>query len=300
MKVLVTGATGFIGSHVAVRLARAGHEVIATGRDPGKVPALAEVARLTLGRLELADPSNWQTLLSGCDALVHIALGWGDDGPAMLRADTAASVRLFEAARIAGVRRIIYTSSTAANGEMSAVNAEDRQPRPTDFYGATKASTEMFARVYAKTHGMQVHVIRPGYIFGEPVVPGGRTQSDARFSRICRAVRDGAAVQLIKHDGTQFLHAADLAEVYLRLLAHDAAWSMHYALSQEWRSWEEIARMAMAESGRDVPIELEDRGYGATPLLFDVSALKRDLGLAFGNAGRLRGHVRWELQRDAH
>ncbi len=297
MRIVVTGATGFIGSHVAVRLARAGHAVVATGRDPGKVPALAEVKGITLDRLDLADPASWAGPLRGAEALVHVALGWGDTGPEMLAADTAASIGLFEAARRAGVRRLVYTSSTAANGEMVPLNAEDGPPRPTDLYGATKAATEMFARAYAAQQGLPVHVVRPGYIFGEPVVAGARSQPDRRFAQICEAVIEGRPVRLVKHDGTQFLHAADLAEVYRKVLEDPAPFSIHYALSRDWVSWETVAGVAMEEEGRKVPVELEDRGYGAEPYRFDVSAIERDYGLSFGNADRLRGHVRWELAR---
>jgi UDP-glucose 4-epimerase len=297
MRIVVTGATGFIGSHVAVHLARAGHAVVATGRDPGKVPALAEVKGITLDRLDLGDPGSWAGPLRGAEVLVHVALGWGDTGPEMLAADTVASIGLFEAARKAGARRAVYTSSTAANGEMVARNAEDRQPRPTDLYGATKAATEMFARAYAAQQGLPVHVVRPGYIFGEPVVAGARSQPDRRFALICQAVREGRPVKLVQHDGTQFLHAADLAQVYEKALGDPAPFTIHYALSSDWVSWEAVARMAMEEAKRTVPIELEDRGYGQQPYLFDVSAIQRDYGLSFGNADRLRNHVRWELGR---
>ncbi len=297
MRVVVTGATGFIGSHVAVRLARAGHAVVATGRDPEKVPALGEVPGVSLARLDLADASSWAAPLRGADVLVHVALGWGDTGPQMLAADTAASVGLFEAARAAGARRVVYTSSTAAIGEMVARNVEDRQPRPTDLYGASKAATEMYARAYAAQQRLPVHVIRPGYIFGEPVVAGARSQPDRRFGQICQAVREGRPVKLILHDGTQFLHAADLAEVYLAVLGDPAPFSIHYALSKDWVSWEAVARMAMEAAGRTVPIEREDRGYGAEPYVFDVSRIAGDYGLSFGNAERLRAHVRWEMGR---
>ena len=294
MKIIITGATGFIGSHVAGRLARAGHEVVATGRNPRKVPALETVPGITLARLELRDPTSWAPALTGGDVLVHIALGWGEGGLLMLQADTAASVGLFEAAHAAGVRKIIYTSSTAAVGEQRGEDREDCQLRPTDYYGATKASTEMFARAFARTTKVQVHVIRPGYIFGEPVVDGASVYSDTRFRNICRAVREGRPVRLIQNDGTQLLHAGDLAKVYEALLTHDAGFSTHFALGKDWCSWADIARMAMTERGREVPIEFEDRGYGP-PLLYDLSAIERDFGLAFHGREQLRAHVRWVL-----
>ena len=294
MKIVITGATGFIGSYVAVRLARAGHEVVATGRNPRKVPALGAVPGITLARLELGDPKSWGPALAGADVLVHVALGWGEGGLLMLQADTAASVGLFEAAHAAGVRRIIYTSSTAAVGEQRGDDREDCPLRPTDYYGATKASTEMFARAFARTTKVPVHVIRPGYIFGEPVVEGASVYSDKRFRNICHAIRDGQPVRLIQNDGTQFLHASNLAKVYEALLTHEVGFSTHFALAKDWCSWADIARMAMAEHGREVPIEFEDRGYGPA-LLYDLSAIERDFGLVFPSREQLRAHVRWVL-----
>ena len=294
MRIVITGATGFIGSHVAVRLARAGHEVVATGRNPKKVPALGAVPGITLARLELGDPTSWAPAMAGADVLVHVALGWGEGGLLMLQADTAASVGLFEAAHAAGIRKIIYTSSTAAVGEQRGDDQEDCQLRPTDYYGATKASTEMFARAFARKTKVQTHVIRPGYIFGEPVVDGASIYSDTRFRNIARAVCEGRPVRLIQNDGTQFLHADNLAKVYEALLTHDVGFSTHFALAKDWVSWADLARMAMTEHGREVPIEFEDRGYGP-PLLYDLSAIERDFGLAFHSVEKLRTHMRWVL-----
>lgn len=299
MKILVTGTTGFVGSHVALHLARAGHDVVATARDPAKLPALSGVDGIRQARLDLGDRDGWEELLDGCAALAHIALGWGDDGPAMLERDTAASVALFEAARKAGARRIVYTSSTAANGEMTLSNREDRAARPVDFYGATKAATEMFARAYAHAHGMNVHVVRPGYVFGEPAIAGARSQPDPRFRTLCADILAGRPVRLVRHDGTQFLHARDLAKVYVALLEDPRPFTTHYALSSRWRSWEELARMAMELAGKEVPLEIEDRGYGKDPYLFEVGAIREDFGLDFDNEAQLANHLEWHLAEAA-
>lgn len=295
MRILVTGATGFIGSHVVAHLSSLGHVVLAGSRQPSKVPALYALPGAIPVELELSRREGWAELLAGCDAVVHVALGWGDTGTEMLEADTAATVGLLEAARQAGVGQFLYTSSTAACGTMDPLTAENRAPQPLDLYGATKAASEMFARAYAATGSMKVHVVRPGYIFGEPAVEGARSQPDGRFAKICRAVRDGVPVPLIRHDGTQFLAVTDLVQVYAHLLGHEPNFSLHHALSKEWRSWEEVARMAMDESGRVVGIEAQDLGWGEEPHRFDVSAMERELGLAFGNAEALRRHVRWQL-----
>jgi UDP-glucose 4-epimerase len=153
----------------------------------------------------------------------------------------------------------------------------------------------MYARAYSHRHGLQVQVIRPGYIFGEPVVEGARSQPDGRFRQLCADVKAGRAVRLVRHDGTQFLHAQDIAQAYLGLLGHAAPFSIHDALSPDWRSWEQVARWAMQVAGKEAPLELEDKGYGAEPFRFDVSALQRDLGLQFPNEARLKAHLAWQL-----
>jgi UDP-glucose 4-epimerase len=297
MRIAVTGSTGFIGSHLCVEFARDGHQVVATSRDPSKVPALGNVPGIQLARGDLSDPASWPAALAGCDALVHVALGWGENGPAMLRADTEGSVLLFQAAIDAGIRTVVYTSSTAACGEMSALNREDAVPRPVDFYGATKAATEAYLRAFGHSAGASVHIVRPGYIFGEPAVDGAHAQPDGRFRSLVGALVRGEDVRLVRHDGTQFLHVQDLSKVYLALLSHRASPSLHYALSNRWVSWEEIAVQASRLANKPLGLVLEDRGYGDVPFLFDVSRIQRDFGLAFGNEDRLREHLRWELSR---
>jgi len=298
VKILVTGTTGFIGSHLAVHLAACGHEVIATARQPEKLAILSSLDGIRQARLDLQDRAGWTGLLTGCDAVAHVALGWGETGPAMLEHDTAASVALLEAAREAGVGKFLYTSSTAANGEMSPANHADRAARPVDLYGATKAATEMFCRSYANTSDMSVHVVRPGYVFGEPAIKGARSQPDQRFHALCESVRNGTPVHLIRHDGTQFLHVRDLVRVYAKLLEHSAKFSIHYALSARWRAWGWVAQEAMRIAGLTLPLDIEDRGYGETPWTFDVSGMRDDLGLSFDNEDRLREHLKWGLSRE--
>jgi UDP-glucose 4-epimerase len=297
MRIAVTGSTGFIGSHLCVEFARTGHGVVATSRDPTKVPALGHVPGIQLARGDLSDGSSWPAALAGCDALVHVALGWGEGGPAMLRADTEGSVVLFQAAIDAGIRTIVYTSSTAACGEMRALNGEDNAPRPIDFYGATKAATEAYLRAFGHSTGASVHIVRPGYIFGEPAVDGAHAQPDGRFRALVRSVVREEDVHLVEHDGTQFLHAQDLSKVYLALLGHRASPSVHYALSTRWVSWEQIAVQASRLAEKPLKLAIEDRGYGAEPFLFDVSRIRDDFGLAFGNEERLGEHLRWEISR---
>ena len=148
---------------------------------------------------------------------------------------------------------------------------------------------------YAFSGGPRMHIVRPGYIFGEPVLAGTDAEVDQRFVQICRSIKQGLPIRLIKHDGTQFIHARDIAEVYLALLSHPETFSIHYALANEWVSWAKIAEMAMEEAGKRVAVKLEDCNYSPVPYLFDVRKLEMDFELSFVNEQELREHIRWAL-----
>ena len=121
MKIFITGATGFIGSYVAQRLLDAGHELVALARDPDKHPALSEQQHVKRLHGTLYDYELIAKHIEGCEACVHIALGWGDRPLEMLRTDTTATVSLLQTCLDAGVKRFVYTSSTAVLGPFSPI-----------------------------------------------------------------------------------------------------------------------------------------------------------------------------------
>ena len=83
---------------------------------------------------------------SGGDAVIHVALFWGETESSILSNDTLSTVKLFEMAEKAGVKRFIFTSSTAAIGYKNSVCTEDMMLDPEDHYGAAKAASEMFLK----------------------------------------------------------------------------------------------------------------------------------------------------------
>ncbi len=88
MRIFVTGATGFIGSHVAYQLLNAGHDLVIIARNPQKLPWLTAHPKVKRVTATLYDNDTIHNLLPGCEACIHIALGWGDRdrvGRGMLR-----------------------------------------------------------------------------------------------------------------------------------------------------------------------------------------------------------------------
>lgn len=292
MKIFLTGATGFIGSHVAKAFLEAGHDLVCFARNIHKIPALLEHPRVQMVAGELKDTLLFLDALQGCDACVHIALGWGDTPTEMLLADTLPSVALLEAAAQAGCKQFLYTSSTAAMGEMRNPMHTDLRCLPVDLYGATKSATECYMLGYRSTT-MRCNILRPGYTFGNPCFKGATSQPDSRFRDIVRKALRHESIELIQHDGTQFISADDLAKVYLAILQSNADRKTYLGLAPKWFSWLEIAQLAIEMSNSQSSVNLIDQGWGAEPILFDVSSLQESFQIVVDSNKQLKKHIQW-------
>lgn len=172
MRVLVTGATGFVGQGIIPALIAAGHKVRAAVRAPGPLPDGVETAIIG----DLSKPLNRGFAFEGVDAVVHAA-GVAHSGPGIgedvyRRVNTDATVELAEAAARAGVRRFVFLSSVRAqSGPVAdAVLTEDMTPEPSDPYGRSKLAAEQALA------GLSIPfvVLRPVLIHG----PGVRYNMD--------------------------------------------------------------------------------------------------------------------------
>ena len=119
MKVFVTGATGFVGSHVAHAYAAAGAELRLLTRGTSQLAGIADLRGAELVRGDLAAPEGLRGALAGCEALVHVAADyrlWVRDPKAMYVVNVEGTRALLRMAREVGVRRVVYTSSVATMG----------------------------------------------------------------------------------------------------------------------------------------------------------------------------------------
>lgn len=169
-RILVTGATGFIGRALCQALAARGHRIVAAVRDAG-TPAPG-VDLCPLG--EFGADTDWAPALCGVEIVIHLAqhahrkAGGFEQEPA-----TAAA--LAWAAAAAGARRIVYLSSIKAMGEETRPGRPFRagqEPRPQDPYGSGKLATE---RALAEVPGIELVVIRPPLVYGPGVGANFRT-----------------------------------------------------------------------------------------------------------------------------
>ena len=173
MRVLVTGATGFTGGHLARALAARGYDVAALVRDESRAEPLAR-AGISLVQGDLRDRAALVRAAAGAQVVYHIAAiyrqaGLRDDEYRAVNAGAVAT--LIEAAGAAGVSRVVHCSTVGVHGDIASPPAGADAPlRPGDIYQVTKLEGERVARRAAETAGIDLVIARPTGIYG----PGDR------------------------------------------------------------------------------------------------------------------------------
>ena len=241
MHVLVTGATGFTGGHLARALAARGDTVRALVRDPRRAADLAS-AGIELATGDLTDRAALDRAARGVQVIYHIAAIYRQAGlpDAAYRAVNAAAVRsVIEAAASAGARRVVHCSTVGVHGDIEHPPANETAPlRPGDIYQVTKVEGEAIARAAAEDTGVEVTIARPSGIYG----PG-----DRRLLKLFRGVARRRFVVL--GDGKIYYHLTyvdDLIEGFRLCAEVPAAAGRTYILAGgEVTTLEElIARIA--------------------------------------------------------
>jgi UDP-glucuronate 4-epimerase len=213
MRYVVTGAAGFIGSHLAETLKAAGHDV--RGIDcftDYYDPALKEenARGLDVQRLDLAeDPLDF----AGYDGVFHLAgqpgvRSFGDVFPLYLRRNELASQRVFEAAARDGVKVLFASSSSIYGAAERYPTPEDTRPRPNSPYGITKLACEHLADAHAREFGLDCVIVRYFNAFGP------RQRPDMAFTRIVVALAEGGHFEVFG-DGEQsrgWTYVSDVVE----------------------------------------------------------------------------------------
>jgi UDP-glucuronate 4-epimerase len=213
VRYLVTGAAGFIGSHLAEALQQRGHDVVGVDCFTDYYdPALKEenAGGRDVLRLDLAAED---VPLEGVDGVFHLAgqpgvRSFGDVFDEYVRRNLVATRRVFETAARAGVR-VVFSSSSSVYGEAESYpTPEEAVPQPISPYGITKAGCEQLARAYALAFGLDVVVLRYFTFYGP------RQRPDMAFTRIVEALEHGSPFELYG-DGLQsraFTYVADGVE----------------------------------------------------------------------------------------
>ncbi len=219
MRYAVTGAAGFIGSHLADALVARGDDVVGIDSfNDYYDPALKEenAAALDVRRLDLARD---EIDLAGFDGAFHLAAqpgvrSFGDVFGLYVERNVLASQRLFEAAARDGVR-VVFSSSSSVYGEAESYpTPEDAPPAPLSPYGITKLTGEHLVRAYERSFGLDAVVLRYFNAFGP------RQRPDMAFAKVVSALASGSPFDLYG-DGEQtrgWTYVADVVDATIRAM----------------------------------------------------------------------------------
>ncbi len=212
MKIGVTGANGFVGGYLLPELRTAGHEVSALVRrresiSPGTVDRIVDVPSIDGD----ADIDTLRGALAGLDVVVHLAaqvhvMDGSVSEAAFRHVNVDGSVRLFEAARAAGLKRFIFISSVKAAGERSGDRPLDATApaAPEDAYGRSKRDAERALTEVAENGDCALVILRPAFVYGWP--PAGN------FRTVISAVQKGLPLPLAGIDNRRDMtYAGNLA-----------------------------------------------------------------------------------------
>jgi len=234
MRYVVTGAAGFIGSHVCDELLERGHDVVG-------IDAYTDYYDVAMKRRNTADLSRHRSfravehdlrvsglveLLDGADVVVHLAgqpgvrLSWADHFHIYVERNITASQRLLEAARHAGVPRLVLASSSSVYGNATAYpTSEESATRPFSPYGVTKLAMENLAWSYAENWQLPVVILRYFTVYGP------RQRPDMGMHRFITNAAQGEPL-VVYGDGEQirdFTYVSDAAMATIAASTADLA-----------------------------------------------------------------------------
>jgi nucleoside-diphosphate-sugar epimerase len=275
-RVLVTGGTGFIGAHCLVQLLAAGHETRATVRDlkresdvratlrQGGAGEVGE--RLTLFRADLNADAGWAEAAAGYDFVLHVASPFPSRAPKdendLIAPARDGALRVLKAARDAGVKRVVLTSSFAAIGygapkdrtaaftekDWTNLNDPTVQPYAKSKTIAERAAWDFIAR---EGGGLELAVINPVFVFG-PVLGPDTSPSILLVRRLMDGSLPGCPDLTLGA-----VDVRDVADLHLRCMTDPAARGERFlAVSGDFVSMREIARMlkeGLGDLARKVP-----------------------------------------------
>jgi dihydroflavonol-4-reductase len=207
MKVLVTGATGFTGGHLARHLLEAGHDVALLVR-PASTDRAADLQRAgaEVRTADLADAAAVGGAARGCEVVYHIAATYREAGQgdaAYTRVNVDGTRHVLEAALAAGARRVVHCSTGGVHGHIEHPPANETAPfAPGDVYQRTKLDAEQLAASFGASRGIEVVVARPIGIYG----PG-----DMRFLKMFRGLARGRFPMLGR--GDVFYHLTFISDL---------------------------------------------------------------------------------------
>ena len=312
-KTLVTGAAGFIGSHVALRLLERGDEVVGLDNmndyyDPSlKEARLRRITGLSgfrFTRIDVADREKVSALfeMERFERVVHLAAQAGvryslENPAAYIDANLVGFGNILEGCRRTSVQHLVYASSSSVYGANTKLpfSVHDNVDHPLSLYAASKKANELMAHTYSHLYGLPTTGLRFFTVYG----PWGRP--DMAIFIFTRAILRGEPIDVFNHGKMMrdFTYIDDIVEGVVRTLdrvpAADPAWSADDSdpsrSNAPYRLYNignhtpvelmELIRIIGATIGKEPTLTFRDMQPGDVPATFaDVEELRRDVGFA--------------------
>ena len=301
MRVLVTGATGFLGGHLIEEMSKGPHVPVCAYRQGSDTERIDRLG-LEKVRFDLTDADSMVTALKGVDAVVHLAAYYTFTGKKEMyeKVNVEGTGLLLKACQEAGVRRFLYCSSTEAMGPIEHPPGDESSPlNPQYEYGRSKARAEELVRA----SGLDWTVLRPSGIYGPSNVDDVAYYFITSFKGFASKFIIGSGRNYI-----QFVHVKDVVQGFRRALDAPASIGRTYIITQSRAyTYEEVYRV-LAEIFQQAeprlrlskwlakfmmtPIELFNAALGRENFLyrretvesvtsdraFSIEAARRDLG----------------------
>ena len=299
MKVLVTGAAGFIGMHCAARLVARGDEVFGVDnlspyysvelkRD--RLRELERTAGFSFEQVDVADAQALERVLARArpDAVLHLAAQPGvryslDNPGSYVQSNLVGFANLLEACRRHPPRHLVYASSSSVYGANTKLpwSETDNVDHPISLYAATKKADELMAHTYCHLFGLPATGLRYFTVYG----PWGRPDMSPML--FARAIMEGKPIQVFNHGEMQrdFTYVDDVVEATLRVLDQPAPGRPPYRIlnvgnHQPVRLLDYIALLERV-LGREAKKELKPMQPGDVPATYaDTRALREAVGFA--------------------
>jgi nucleoside-diphosphate-sugar epimerase len=289
-KSIVTGAAGFIGSHLADRLLDLDHQVVGVDcftdyyARPLKDDNIAHARSNASFRLVEGDllDLDLDALLHGVDYVFHVAgqagvrASWGTTFAEYVRNNITATQRLLEAAKGSAIAKLVYSSSSSVYGDAKELPVtEETLPRPVSPYGVTKLAAEHLCSLYARLYGLPAVSLRLFTVYGP------RQRPDMAIQRFLSAAL-GKETLTIFGDGMQtrdFTFVGDVIEAHVLATKAPPDERIFNVCGGSQISVNELLALVQEVTGRTLRVEYAEAARGdARHTLGDHSRARRALG----------------------